>query len=67
MTTNGGVAVGCEDRGDLQRVGFEPRTRGAAWDFRQQNGGQQRNDGKNAHDFDEGEAALAGDAFSGPS
>ena len=64
---DGGAAVAGQDGGDLQRIGFEPRARGAARDFRQQNGGEHCDDGEDADDFDEGEAALAGAVFSGPS
>ena len=40
--------------------------RSAARYFRQQYRGEQTDNGKNANDFDKGEAALPGPAFSAP-
>src|SRR5580704_361720 len=55
-----GVAVLLEQGRRLDRVGLEPRIRGAARDRRQDHGGQKRDDGDDADDLEKGEAVLPG-------
>src|SRR5262245_9002958 len=52
------VAVGLEQGGCLDGVGFQPRARGTARKRRQENGGEDRQDGDDAHDLEKGEAVL---------
>ena len=64
---HGGVAVGLEQRGGLDRVGLEPGARGCARKRRQDDRRQTRDDRQHAHDLEKGEALLGGATVSASS
>ena len=53
VSPNRCVAIRGQERGDLERVAFEPRPGGRTRDGRQNEAGQQRNNRQNTNDFDE--------------
>src|SRR5262245_54711589 len=48
-----GVAIGLEEAGGLDRIGFKARARGPAREGRQQDGGKDGQDGEDADDFEQ--------------
>jgi hypothetical protein len=56
---NGGVAIGAKKRRGLERISFQPRPRCRARDGRQNQGGEQRDNGQGANDFEKRKSGVA--------